>query len=326
MGVKTYVAIDGGNSKTHVVVGDTTGRVLSLVRGPGSSPHWLGLAGAMDVLDSMVKEAVDRSGAVPDRVEVYLAGADLPSEVELLCDAVAAKGWAPESTVDNDLFALMRAGTSTVDAIAVVCGAGINCAGRNAEGRTARFPALGEISGDWGGGHHLAQLALWYAARGEDGRGTATALSPAVAAYFGRPTVEDVSIGLHLGELDRELISGLSPLLFQVASAGDPVAAGVIAQQTEEVLALVRVVATRLGLLDKAPAVVLGGGVLAARHPLLHDAVLTGLKSLVPQAEVGIVADPPVAGAALLALDALGGTDPGTEELLRAGIRILTDQ
>ena len=78
--------------------------------------------------------------------------------------------------MDNDTFALLRAGTDSPDAIAVVCGAGINCVGRAADGRIARFPALGMLSGDWGGGQHLAALALWHAARAEDGRGPATAL------------------------------------------------------------------------------------------------------------------------------------------------------
>src|SRR5204863_1081494 len=135
------------------------------------------------------------------QASVFLAGADLPVEVERLYKEVAALSWAERSTVDNDTFALLRAGTSNPDAVAVVCGAGINCVGRTADGRTARFPSLGNISGDWGGGHHLASLALWHAARGEDGRGPTTALTTAVAAHFGRATIEGVSAGLHLGEL-----------------------------------------------------------------------------------------------------------------------------
>jgi N-acetylglucosamine kinase-like BadF-type ATPase len=223
--------------------------------------------------------------------------------------------------VDNDLFALLRAGTSAPDAVAVVCGAGINSAGRTADGRTARFPALGNISGDWGGGHHLAQLALWHAARGEDGRGPATALSGAVAVHFGRSTVEEVSAGLHLGELDRDRVNDLSPVLFEVALAGDAVARAVVAKQAREVVAMATVAARRLDLLDKEHAVVLGGGVLAARHRLLHDAVVAGILAVAPRAAIGIVADPPVAGAALLALDGLAATTPEAEARLREAVR-----
>ena len=53
--------------------------------------------------------------------------------------------------------------------MAVVCGAGINCVGMRPDGRTARFPALGRFSGDWGGGWALAEEALYHAARAADG-------------------------------------------------------------------------------------------------------------------------------------------------------------
>jgi N-acetylglucosamine kinase-like BadF-type ATPase len=327
-GPKTYVAIDGGNSKTHLVVGDLTGRIRCFVRGPGSSPHHLGVPGAIALLDSLVSRGLAEAGLPPgtvlDRAEVYIAGADLPVEVDVLTKAVGEAGWAREHRVDNDLFALLRAGTSTPDAVAVVCGAGINCVGRAADGRTARFPSLGTTSGDWGGGHHLAELTLWHAARGEDGRGPATALSAAVAAHFGQSTVEEVSAGLHLGELDKDRIRDLSPILFAVAAAGDPVARGVVARQAEEVIALITVAARRLGLLDKAFTAVLGGGVLAARHPLLHDAVIAGIQQAAPKAVSSFVTDSPVAGAALLALDAFGPIEPAAEAAVRAAVGAAT--
>ena len=321
-----YVAIDGGNSKTHVAVGSTAGRLHGFVRGPGSSPHLIGVPGAVALLDSLVRQALAQAGlpagTVLSRAEVYIAGADLPVEVDVLMKAVGEAGWAREHRVDNDLFALLRAGTSNPDAVAVVCGAGINCVGRTGDGRTARFPALGDITGDWGGGQHLAKLALWHAARGEDGRGPVTALTPAVADHFGRSTVEEVATAVHLGELERDRIDELSPVLFTVAAAGDPVAREVVAQQAQEVIALATVAARRLDLLDKPHAVVLGGGVLAARHPLLHNAVVDGLLAAAPLASIDIVTDPPVAGAALLALDALTMADPTVESAVRTAVRL----
>ncbi|MGC9666836.1 N-acetylglucosamine kinase [Planosporangium sp. 12N6] len=319
-----FLAVDGGNSKTDVVLGTVTGTVLAFARGPGSSPHSLGVPGAMRLLDSLVADARAAAdlpaGTRVDQVSVYLAGADLPVEVQRLHAAVDTMGWARSCVVDNDTFALMRAGTASPDAVAVVCGAGINCVGRTTDGRSARFLSLGEISGDWGGGQHLAELALWYAARGEDGRGRPTALSAAVARHFGRPTVESVSEGLHLGEIPVDRVGELSPVLFAVAAAGDAVAGEVVGRQVEEVLALHRVAAGRLGLRDAPHAVVLGGGVLRARHPQLHEPVLAGVRAYAPRAEVTVVTAPPVVGAALLALDALGA-GPGAEPALRAALR-----
>jgi N-acetylglucosamine kinase-like BadF-type ATPase len=318
-----YLAIDGGNSKTDVVLGDSTGQVLGFVRGGTSSPHQVGLPGTVSVLDGLIRAAHADAGlpfGTPiDLLTVYLAGADLPIEVQRLHDLVSAPGWARRSIVDNDCFALLRAGTSMPDAVTVVCGAGTNCVGVAADGRTARFLALGPISGDWGGGHDLAEYALRYAARGEDGRGTPTALQAAVAGHFGLPTVEAVSTALHFGEIPMERIPELAPVLFEVAAAGDEVATSLIERQAEEVLAQHRVAAGRLGLLDQPHALVLGGGVLRARHPQLEKLIDAGAHAIAPRVEISVLDAPPVAGAALLALDALGAT--AAEPSLRAAIR-----
>ena len=73
----------------------------------------------------------------------------------------------------------------------------------------------------------------------------------------------------------------------------------------------------RLGLTGLATPVVLGGGLLAARDPLLTAGILAGIKADVPAAAVRITDVPPVAGAALLGLDYLGAA-PEAERRLRA--------
>ncbi|ROP33955.1 N-acetylglucosamine kinase [Couchioplanes caeruleus] len=316
-----YLAVDGGNSKTDVLLGTVHGDVLGFVRGPATSPHTLGLNGTVELLAELVRTVRAEAGVVPaasiELAAVYLAGADLPVEVTRLQQAISARRWTRETIVDNDCFALLRAGTSRADAVAVVCGAGSNCVGRAADGRAARFVALGPISGDWGGGHDLAAHTLRLAARGEDGRGTPTGLSAAVAGHFGRATVEEVSIALHLGELSMTRIRELTPLLFEVATAGDAVAVGLIRRQAHEVVVQHRVAATRLGLREAPHTLVLGGGVLRARHPVLHRLVVAGVRRQAPRVEISVPESPPALGAGLLALDALGSS-PAAKERLRA--------
>jgi ribulose kinase len=93
-----------------------------------------------------------------------------------------------------------------------------------------------------------------------------------------------------------------------------------VARQAKEIVALATVAAGRLDLLDKDLAVVLGGGVLRARHPLLMDAVADGLGSVAPRATITVVDAPPVLGAALSALDALGA-DEAAHAALREAMR-----
>jgi len=325
--VTVFLAIDGGNSKTEVLLADTAGNVLGYARGNGSNHQTAGgMSEAMNRLDDLVREARSAAGANgggrPALASVYLAGADLPVELAALTDAINAAGWAEKSIVDNDTFALLRAGTEAPDAVAVVCGAGTNCVARAADGRTVRFPSLGQLTGDWGGGAHLGKLALWHAARAEDGRGPATSLVSAVAQHFGYLTIADVSAATHLGDIPYERISELCPLLFSVAAGGDPVARSLVIQQGEEVVAMATAALRRLGLLTAPVTVVLGGGVLRARDPLLFGVITERLLNTAPHAEISLVTDPPVVGAALLGLDALG-IDGGAGSTIRTEVRRL---
>jgi N-acetylglucosamine kinase-like BadF-type ATPase len=323
-----FLAIDGGNSKTEVLLADAAGNVLGYAKGGGSNHQTAGgLREAMSRLDELVRRA--RSHLAPAQLaerpalaSVYLAGADLPVELAALTDAINAAGWAEKSIVDNDTFALLRAGTESPDAVAVVCGAGTNCVGRAADGRTVRFPSLGQITGDWGGGAHLGKLALWHAARAEDGRGPATLLVDAVTQHFGYLTIADVSAAVHLGDIRSDLLADLSPMVFRVAASGDPVARSLVVQQGEEIVTMATAALRRLGLLTSPVTVVLGGGVLRTRDPLLFNVITDRLGTTAPRAEISLVTDPPVVGAALLGLDALGIDGPA-HETLRTEVRRL---
>ena len=65
--------------------------------------------------------------------------------------------------------------------------------------------------------------------------------------------------------------------------------------------------------------VVLGGGVLEARNPLLTEAITRRLAAAAPGAVARVVDTPPVTGAALLGLDYLAA-GPAAEKRLRGGV------
>jgi N-acetylglucosamine kinase-like BadF-type ATPase len=243
---------------------------------------------------------------VARRVAACLANADLPAEHEALEAAIAARAWAGSIEVFNDTFALLRAGLDEPRGVAVVCGAGINCAGLLPDGRTARFAAVGHISGDWGGGGNLWQEAMWWAARAVDGRGPATALSDALPRHAGLDNMEALISAVHLGVLSESDCMGLTPVLFEIAAGGDRVARDLVLRQAEEVVALAVAAMRRLGVLGEPIPVVLGGGVLTAEHPQLMDEIHRLLGERAPLATWTVVRTPPVVGAALLGLDRLG--------------------
>ncbi|MGW6706131.1 N-acetylglucosamine kinase [Streptomyces sp. NPDC054956] len=283
---------------------------------------------AVDVLGQAVAEAAEAAGlprlapGVPyaGQVSACLANADLPVEEQRLARAIGARGWGTATEVRNDTFAILRAGltgTGGPRGVAVVCGAGVNCVGMLPDGRTARFPALGQISGDWGGGGGLAAEAMWWAARAEDGRGGPTRLATALPGHFGLGSMYELIEAVHLDAIAPDRVHELVPVLFSVAAAGDEVASALVERQAAEVVALASVALDRLGLLHEETPVLLGGGVLAARHPQLNDRIAELLAERAPYARPTVVTAPPVLGAGLLGLDAIGA-GPEAHGKLRA--------
>ncbi|WP_308013408.1 N-acetylglucosamine kinase [Streptomyces beigongshangae] len=300
----TVLAVDAGNSKTDVAVVAADGSVLATARGGGFQPPVVGVRQAVDTLADAVDRVFAASGtASVGHVSACLANADLPVEEERLAAALHARAWGATVQVRNDTFAILRAGVEEPRGVAVVCGAGINCVGMRPDGRVARFPALGRVSGDWGGGSGLAEEALWHAARAEDGRGPATGLARALPAHFGLPTMYALIEALHLRRIEEVRRHELVPVLFATAADGDAVARALVDRLADEIVTMAVVALTRLDLLDEEVPVLLGGGVLAARHPRLDDRVRELLAERAPKAAPGVVTARPVLGAALLGLD-----------------------
>jgi N-acetylglucosamine kinase-like BadF-type ATPase len=310
----SVLAIDGGNSKTDVALISGSGDLLARVRGPGSSPHDLGVEGSAALLDGLVAQTAEIAGLPGPKhcaghAGVYLAGVDIPRETGWIKDAIVAKQWAPSLVVENDTLALLRAGTDEPNAVAVVCGAGINCAGVAADGRQVRFPSLGRISGDWGGGAALGDEALWWAARAEDGRGGATVFQTIIPEHFQRPDLNTVIEDLHFGHLSEASLGELAPHVLRAASQlDDEVARSIVQHLAEEVVILAVTALRRLGLLAEPADVVLGGGVLTSGDPLLHALIRDGLGVAAPRAVIRLTEVPPVVGAALLGMDRLDTT------------------
>ncbi len=307
MSTPYIVAIDGGGSKTDAVAIDLDGTVLAREQTVGTSPQIIGLEASVNIMNSLVESL--NMGSAPVHAGIYLSGLDLQQEIRDFRAAVSVHEWASAGLdTRNDLFALLRAGTSSPDAVAIVCGTGINALGIRADGQTARFAAIGRISGDWGGALGLGEEVLWHAARDEDQRGPETTLTAATAHALGFSSIGAVSEALHLGVLDSIELGVLSPLVFAHAAAGDEVATSLVDRLAEEIAVLARSCFKRLDLLGAPHPVVLGGGVITGRDARLLAQIDSRLAELAPLAVSVLVDSPPILGAGMLALEAAGAS------------------
>jgi N-acetylglucosamine kinase-like BadF-type ATPase len=317
------IGVDGGNSKTDVVIASTDGELLARVRGPGVESPLNGLVRWRHALTTLVGDACRRAnvglGTRAAAAAYFLANVDLPAEFEVAQRELAAATPAETTVVHNDALAVLRAGGARPWGVAVVAGAGINAIGVDEAGRTEGFLALGDITGDSGGGHDLGVKALGAAMRARDGRGAATALADAVPAQFGLNTAEAVAIAIHDGEIAYGDVHVLAPVLFSVAATGDAVARGILTDFADEVATMAIALINRLDLANTDVDVVLGGGTLHHGHRDVFDRVTARVTSVAPQARVSVLEVSPVYGAVVEAFR-IAGVDRSGLTLLRGAL------
>jgi N-acetylglucosamine kinase-like BadF-type ATPase len=310
------LAVDGGGVKTDLALLDSSGRLLSFVRGGGSQPHYLGVEGCVEVIEGLLARAFADAGLgslerpFASTAQLLLAGADLPEEMAALRVGFDRLAWSDRLVVGNDTEALLRAGTDRGWGVAVVCGTGINCLGLapgepGSAPREARFLSFGPISGDWGGGADVGMAALAAAVRGADGRGPHTALESAVPAQFGMSDPFEVAQAFHLGRLAVARLGELAPVVLGFCGE-DPIATGIISRLGGEVAAFARAALRRAELRGTDPDVVLGGRLLRSLPADVIEEIARQIHEVAPMARVVVSPSEPIVGAALLGLDALG--------------------
>jgi N-acetylglucosamine kinase-like BadF-type ATPase len=247
-----------------------------------------------------------------------LAGADLPVDDRRIASWLTARGITGEEVVRNDTFAVLRAGTERSWGVGVVCGHGINCSGVAPNGRITRFPSVGMLSGDWGGGTDLGEAAMWHAIRAEDGRGGKTALAAMVPQHFGFKRPRQVLEAMYFHRLDADRLSELAATVFRAAKQGDDVARSIADRQADEVVALAGTAIRRLRMTKLDVDVVLGGGIFRNDDAAFFERIRRGLEAVAPKMQVRTLTAPPVIGATLIGLDRLGAPRTAQARLRRS--------
>ncbi len=319
------LGVDGGNSKTLAVLVDDEGGLLAAARTAGCSPHALGLAGAVERLGGLVDDLLAQAclgrttGGEPTvtRATYFLAGVDEEHEEHEATAALAATGWARETVASNDSYAVLHAGAARGWGVALVCGAGVNALGVAPDGRRARYQALGPLSGDWGGGEALGEAALGAAIRATDLRGPLTSLATAVPAELGFATPQAAADAIFHRRIPASVLLQLPPLVFAEARSGDAVAAALVDRQASELAAMATGLVRRLGIAQLDVEVICGGGLLESGEPLLLDGIVRRVREVASSATFVQLVAPPVLGAVLDGMRALGLPEPALDRARR---------
>jgi N-acetylglucosamine kinase-like BadF-type ATPase len=183
--------------------------------------------------------------------------------------------------------------------VAAVCGTGTGfCAVNPAQGLSARASGQEYLLSDEGGGFDIGLRGLRAVVRAADGRGPATALSAALAAW--RDVTPATLRGLiHGSEEPKVLVASFATSVLLAADQGDPAARAIVAQAVDELLAGVQAVARRAQLSDAFEIVLSGSNLTAA--PALQAGLRRALDEVLPRTRVLAIGGSPLDAVARMA-------------------------
>jgi N-acetylglucosamine kinase-like BadF-type ATPase len=157
------------------------------------------------------------------------------------------------------------------DVVAAIVGTGTGYAARTGLDRWARVGGADYLLSDEGGGFDLGVQGLRAAVRAVDGRGPATELVGRARSWAdvqGREGLLDALFERVYVAYPRVGVASFARVVIEAAAAGDAVALRLVDEAAGEVQLGICTAATRTGIADHAPTVVLSGSLVAARSPL----------------------------------------------------------
>jgi N-acetylglucosamine kinase-like BadF-type ATPase len=305
--------MDVGASHTRAVLVDDSGQVLGVGRAGGGNWESVGLDGAQQAYEAALGEALAGAGLPRKAIAASaygLAGLDWPSDVGRLEPVIASLGVPGPREMVNDVFLLLRAGTSDGVGLAAIAGSGAKVVGRNAAGQTAATLGAAYPFTDWGGAWDIAAAAVHAVALADRGMGPQTELAERMCSLAG--VSETIELLERIMRREVEIGGRFAPQVFECAAGGDAVAQAIVQRAGETIGANVISVARELEMLGVPFDLVTAGGVFSSRSPLLYQSLSEALAEEAVQVNLVPLNAPPVVGAVLLALDLLDLMLPDT--------------
>lgn len=285
--IDLVAGVDGGGSKTRVILADGEGNQLADVTGAGSAMAPGRGDHCAQVIGSLLRQALTEAGVDEQRLKSLVAGvAGVGREPERRALTVALEDLeiADTVTVQGDGEIALTDAFGSGAGIILIAGTGSIAYGRSPLRVLARCGGWGPAFGDEGSGAWIGRKALAIVASANDGREPATALTGAVltAAQVNEPAQ---LIPWGIAATPKEL-AALAPVVFNAASSGDMRANALVGLAVEELVLHVRALAVRLFGDDRASVPVAFSGGLLHKGSFLRKRLEQRLKSAVPGAQV----------------------------------------
>lgn len=281
------VGVDGGGSRTRVVLADANGTILARTEGAGTALVPGYEAAAADVIRALIGEvltSVERGDVRPAVCVVGVAGGGQERASQALWSALASRRVADDVSVQADATIALDDAFGDAAGVLLIAGTGSVAFARAPDGRIERCGGWGPNVGDEGSAAWLGRRALSVVTAAHDGREPETALTGAILTALELETIEELIPWA--ADSSPASLAALAPVVAQVAGTGDLRANALVSICVEELVLHVRTMARRCFIDERAAVPVALAGGLLGKGALVRKRLEHRLKSAVPGAAV----------------------------------------
>lgn len=233
------IGVDGGGTKTDLVLVDAQGAIVARHSAPGCSPSHVGIDRARAILTEALMEI--RGDRVVTRTRLFMAGS--PAAWQQIAGLIHGFG---RVQADTDALPVLELATGGEAGIALHAGTGSFIVARAPDGTVHYAGGVGWRFGDPGSGYDLGRRAIAHALLELQGWAPTTALSEALKEHTGLHNAPAITRSLYTSADANAHIAGFARRVLELAQQGCRPAQLALAGSLTELAAQARLVTDKL--------------------------------------------------------------------------------
>lgn len=253
MSNKYYLGIDGGGTKTELLLRDQNGKdIKRLIVGP-SNPNDIGMEKSQLVLQDAVVKITENVNCDSISAFAGIAGA-LTGNNKLELEKLFSKFGFNKFAVGSDVENIISLGLDDKDGIAVIMGTGVGTF-KVINGKSQKVASLGYLLEDGGSGYCIGRDGIKAYFNQQDGLGQPTLITKEIEK---RSDYDKENFLSNVYKGGKKYVASFSEQVFNALRDGDKVAKNIV---EKNVLTVVELVSKIASTMKKPIKMVFAGGI-----------------------------------------------------------------
>lgn len=260
--MKFVAGLDGGGTKTAVIVADENGLVVKTFTSGAINYNGQDEASVGASLKEIVETVAQICGGIEHCAEMCIgaAGVSNPNVVSKMTSQVRLHGYHGGLHITGDHETALVGAHQRPYGMILIAGTGSIGLGKNEAGLTHRAGGYGHLIDDEGSGYSIGRDLLTALVQAQDGRIPQTIITDLVYKKLQISSVQEIIGFVYDKRTNKKDIAAIAPILSEACAAGDPAALSIAEKSALSLLQLVIPVAETLSLQKNSLA--LAGSVL----------------------------------------------------------------